>query len=1632
MSKVLKIFCILMLAFLQLNVIGQIPSNLSAAGRELYIMRSLQKYPSEKQDSLRCAWYGECSQLIPPTGNPNNPTCTLLKRVFGWHTAGTSSSSYIWQSISDLSYFCYSVDPYSGNSLYPSDGANIANWQNDPVIIAAHNNGVKINLCVFLSSGYSTFFTNLSYQQTLITNLINAVSAANANGVNIDFEGLSITSTYQQQFITFMSNLSTQLHNSIPGSELTMDFMGSWSSLYSFINQLIPYVDIFIMMGYDYYIDGGNGSPCGPVAPTYSFNGGGNVSNDVNNFLKTISPDKFILGIPYYGRTWPTGQSNCYIPMSAIASGNAYYYNNYKNNSSHYFDNPYRDPASLNPYFCYNYQATTWKQAFNDDIVSYQQKYNLIKERGIAGVALWRLGFDAGFSDLWNLINDNLSACQITACSSEIYDMGGPQGNYHNNEDYTFTIAPTNATSVTLSFISFSLENNNDYLKVYNGPSTTSPLISTLTGSSLPASITSTGSSLTMQFHSNSTITQSGYDAIYTCNTSGGGQPDLTIVNQAVSSSTVAAGSNITAYGAESNSGNANAGANIISLYLSSDGVLTPGSNGDIYLGFINIPSVPANGSSIVYSGNIQIPNGTAPGNYYLFFWADGGQVISESNESNNFATVPIAVISSTQTYTINTSSNPTIGGSTSGGGTLPSGQPATVIATNNPGYTFLNWTENGNQVTSTPSYTFIVTGNRNLVANFTNCSYTLNSYSVTLYSPATSYSFWVYTTSFCSWMASTSGCSWLTFTNSTGTGNGMVTFNITENTSSSARSCNITVGGQTFTLTQNGYSGPCSSPPIAPSNLEVVGTIGSNILYVGWSDNSTTETSFVVERAPTVTGPFTTIATLGPNTSGYADYNVIGGTSYCYRVKACCNSNCSAYTNIACQTACTYSVTPTGVVATANTICAGESVTLNVEGGTLGTGASWVWRLSPCHTGTIVGNGSTITITPSASGTYVVGAENASCPMPNTYCAVKYITVNPLPAASTISANGVTTFCEGNSVTLTGNNGGIWNNGATTSSITVNTSGDYFVTNSNACGNSVSNHILVTVIPLPIALAGVDVDICSGTSTSIGSSPVVNYTYSWSPTTYLSNSTISNPSASPISSTTYTVTTTNSLGCFSSDQVIVSVNSGPSAAGTITGPPVVQQGETGVSYSVTPIADATGYVWTLPTGGTIVAGDNTNTITVNFSASATSGNMSVYGTNTCGSGSVSPNLYISFGANITGVLTYNNTANTVLDSVWVTLRLNNIGIDSTRTNLSGAFNFTGKANGTYTIKARTGKAWSSVNATDAIKVQRHFAGLELVTEPVRLLAGDVNLSNSINATDAIKIKRRFSGLDNYFDRGDWIFAKPTAGGDTIIVSGVSVTQNFYGLCVGDVNGSNIPSTGKWLSQRVEIANEGTIDVKPGLIFELPITARNVMSVSAISLVIPYPEDLLEVEDVQIGQGVPVINILPNQVRVAWSELQPMNLKAGETLLTLKIRAKEAFTGDQSIQLTPNFESELADELGEVIPPAELTSLIIKPINVNGIIDFGELISSCKVYPNPAKDYITIELQLNSTADCGIAMLDLVGREVKMIPVRKFEKGNSKVIIQTKELVEGMYTIKLTLTSGVIQKDYLQKIVVNR
>ena len=138
----------------------------------------------------------------------------------------------------------------------------------------------------------------------------------------------------------------------------------------------------------------------------------------------------------------------------------------------------------------------------------------------------------------------------------------------------------------------------------------------------------------------------------------------------------------------------------------------------------------PSNGGSVTGGGSYNYGQSctvvaTSAAGFTFTNWTDNGSVVSTNTNytftvNANRTLVANFSVQAPNTYSISVSSNPSNGGSVTGGGTYQQGQSCTVSATAATGFTFTNWTENGNQVSTNPSYTFTVSSNRALVANFT------------------------------------------------------------------------------------------------------------------------------------------------------------------------------------------------------------------------------------------------------------------------------------------------------------------------------------------------------------------------------------------------------------------------------------------------------------------------------------------------------------------------------------------------------------------------------------------------------------------------------------------------------------------------------------------------------------------------------------------------------------------------------------------------------------------------------------------------------------------------------------------------------------------------------------------------
>lgn len=102
------------------------------------------------------------------------------------------------------------------------------------------------------------------------------------------------------------------------------------------------------------------------------------------------------------------------------------------------------------------------------------------------------------------------------AGAGKIFDSGGSNNNYQNNENCSFLIEPFCAESITLSFVEFRLENNVDFLSVYEGIDNTGTLIGSYTGTNTPSNITINSGAMFLEYSTDISNTDTGFEADWT------------------------------------------------------------------------------------------------------------------------------------------------------------------------------------------------------------------------------------------------------------------------------------------------------------------------------------------------------------------------------------------------------------------------------------------------------------------------------------------------------------------------------------------------------------------------------------------------------------------------------------------------------------------------------------------------------------------------------------------------------------------------------------------------------------------------------------------------------------------------------------------------------------------------------------------------------------------------------------------------------------------------------------------------------------------------------------------------------------------------------------------------------------
>jgi len=377
----------------------------------------------------------------------------------------------------------------------------------------------------------------------------------------------------------------------------------------------------------------------------------------------------------------------------------------------------------------------------------------------------------------------------------------------------------------------------------------------------------------------------------------------------------------------------------------------------------------------------------------------------------------------------------------------------------------------------------------------------------------------------------------------------------------------------------------------------------------------------------------------------------------------------------------------------------------------------------------------------------------------------------------------------------------------------------------------------------------------------------------------------------------------------------------------------------------------------------------------------------------------------------ISGTLKYDNLTTTTLNGMKLNLNKDGIPIDSTVTDVSGNYVFGGHADGTYTVSLVSTKPWGGSNSTDALLVQRYFSGLNPLSG-LKLMAGDANNNTVVNSTDALLIKRRFAGLITSFSIADWIIDV-----DTVIISGAHVSRPILGLCAGDVNASYVPLAKSGPGAKLQ--QQGKQIVNQNQEFEIPIRTQDKLEAGAISLIIGYPIDMLEIIGISSkaeNLAGMITNIMNGRIYVAWENLQPLMLNANEPLLTLRVKYTGNISQVGQFSLNLQGESEIADELANVLQNVNL--LYPELLIPTGIISQNAEELQMQVSPNPFIQNPVITYELPTSGKVSIVIYDIQGRVVGTLVNAQQTEGKHSITLETDGLAEGVYQARLILVAA--------------
>ncbi len=352
-------------------------------------------------------------------GKKTRKSLTTKTNVIGWHNPWNKTEylNYNYSYLSAINLFGYEIGA-NGRIRNPQDMSEFQ--KTGGVIQLAHRRNCDVHLTVYskLPAVINQFLNTAAAQKTFINELDVLISNHSLTGVNIYFD--FIRASDSQVFVHFIrdvrqflnsKNRAIQLNISVPAVKDEESL--SKITAYNFL-ELNPLVDFYFVLTNE--LTSLNNNIALTPSPLYNSDkyGQRTIESTINFYSNGKIPNsKLIVTLSYFGIEWNV-EDFAGITVRGNA-GRQLKYNDiierYKNNQKLERTVEEGIDSSQVAAFLNISELSTWqkgkinkKQVWFENSNTLYQKYNWVLENNLGGVAIRGLGYDDGYSELWDIL----------------------------------------------------------------------------------------------------------------------------------------------------------------------------------------------------------------------------------------------------------------------------------------------------------------------------------------------------------------------------------------------------------------------------------------------------------------------------------------------------------------------------------------------------------------------------------------------------------------------------------------------------------------------------------------------------------------------------------------------------------------------------------------------------------------------------------------------------------------------------------------------------------------------------------------------------------------------------------------------------------------------------------------------------------------------------------------------------------------------------------------------------------------------------------------------------------------------------------------------------------------------------